>query len=538
MRQSMSIACAMQPNNMEEMYMVLAGFVLALLGLVICFRGIYIGKIFKAIFGAIQGAIYALALQIILVLLRLATQNIIIWLVVLFAGVFAIIAALKEELYKKIQGIINATMIGGILGAIVYVWIKVATMYQFTDSESNAFALLAGFAVVAIFMAMGVRWYRGFRRIGTFILTIAICTMLFAIYIPPLPALIGAAVVAFIFVAILNAYEKYIDYLKISAIGASLAVFGVFTMFDRAELIVGIPSMLLDNMGGMISGYGGYSYYGTETVLAVLGIIVLSIAGMFSQYNYVAAHTDANGNVVLNWSMTKQAAGTVGGALGQLFAGVVTGIHSVFSGIGSIFRRNKAAILRAAKAIVIILGVCGLVAGLIYGGTELYHKWEAAKDDGYAGDAATRFVREINNAYGTNLISVTDSSYVGAAGDGFDATFEANISGELSGQIIAYGNSDPDSDAWYPEYVSVEVEADDRTTSKTARLFAAVIAEMFDVDQADCEGKILDALLGGIDTSSYTPWIEVDLGRTANITAQLSLTEDNRAWNMSCWPKF
>ena len=82
---------------------IIAGIILALLGLTICFRGIYIGKVFKAIFGAIQGAIYALALSLILALLQVATESVLFMLVVLFALLLAYLAVKKEELYRKVM---------------------------------------------------------------------------------------------------------------------------------------------------------------------------------------------------------------------------------------------------------------------------------------------------------------------------------------------------------------------------------------------------------------------------------------------------
>ena len=48
--------------------MHIIGLLIAVIGLVICFRGIYLAKVFKAVIGAIQGAIYALVVQAIFAL--------------------------------------------------------------------------------------------------------------------------------------------------------------------------------------------------------------------------------------------------------------------------------------------------------------------------------------------------------------------------------------------------------------------------------------------------------------------------------------
>ena len=56
--------------------MVILGLFLTLLGAAICFRGVYILGVFKAIMGAIQGLIYALLLRVLLALLQAQMGNI------------------------------------------------------------------------------------------------------------------------------------------------------------------------------------------------------------------------------------------------------------------------------------------------------------------------------------------------------------------------------------------------------------------------------------------------------------------------------
>lgn len=521
--------------------MVLVGILLVLIGLVICFRGVFIGKVFKAVFGAIQGAIYALTLQIILTLLRIATSNLLFVLIVVCALLMAYIAAMQEELYKKIQGIINATMIGGVIGAIVYAAIWAHSFVYDWDggSSANGVAIIAGIAVVILFVAMGAKWYKGFRRVGSFVLTVVIAAVVFIMYMPIAPAFVFALIVAGLFIYILNVCEKYVDFLKVSAIGAIITVAGVFAIIGQAELIAEIPEMLFANVSRAIAGRSGYNYYGAETVCACLGIAALSFIGMFSQYNYVAAHTDGSGRVVIDWSASKKAVEGAGQAANQIATGVASGFHSFFRRIADFFKRSKTQIIKAVKVVLIACIICGLIAGLIYGGVSLYGWIMHRKDIGRVDSAASRLAKNINNAYGKELISVSDASFVGGEGDGFDSSFNADISGELNGSIIATGISDPNSDAWYPEYVRVEIATDDNAVNDTARLFAAVISQLFNANQTNCEAIILDTLLyGDFYSSIYTPWVEVDLGRSANASVQISLTDDGRTWSMTCGPKF
>ena len=172
---------------------IIAGIILALLGLTICFRGIYIGKVFKAIFGAIQGAIYALALSLILALLQVATESVLFMLVVLFALLLAYLAVKKEELYRKLQGFINAFMIGAGIGAFVYAAIMMNSYrnsFYGGGSSSNALAIIAGLFIVVVFGVLGIRAYNIFRRIGTLFLTLTICILLFLMYMPIMPAIV------------------------------------------------------------------------------------------------------------------------------------------------------------------------------------------------------------------------------------------------------------------------------------------------------------------------------------------------------------
>ena len=128
---------------------------------------------------------------------------------------------------------------------------------------------------------------------------------------------------------------------------------------------------------------------------------------------------------------------------------------------------------------------------------------------------------------------------LGAEGDGFDATFTADISGELSGSITATGISDPDSGELYPDYISVEIACNEKMTENTAKMFASVITTFFNANEESCEKLILDTLLyGDFGMDYYMPWVEVDLGRAANATVQIALSDNNTIWTMTCGPKF
>ena len=521
---------------------IIAGIILALLGLAICFRGIYIGKLFKAIFGAIQGAIYALALSLILALLQVATESALFVLIVLFALLLAYLAVKKEELYRKIQGFINAFMIGAGIGAFVYAAIKMNSYrnaFYGNGSSSSAFAIIAGLAIVVIFGVLGIRAYNIFRRIGALFLTLAVCILIFVMYMPIMPAILLGIILTAIVAYLLNLYQKYIDYLKISAIGATICIAGILAMFGKSYLISEIPEMLFENIGRVLTGYSARTYYSTETTLSGLGIVVLSIIGMFSQQSYVSAHTDADGKVALDWSNIHNVKNSAGNAIGTAASGVSNAIKGFFEGIGDFFKRRKASILKGLKTLILVAIGCGVIAGIVYGGQSLFSNIKQRSEDNTVDNAAARYVKSINNLYGKDAISLNGAKYVGAEGDGFDATFTADISGELSGSITATGISDPDSGDLYPDYIRVEITRDDSMTENTAKMFASIITTFFNSNEESCEQQILDTLLyGDFGADYYMPWIEVDLGRAANASAQIALSDNNTVWKMTCGPKF
>ena len=521
---------------------IIAGIILALVGLTICFRGIYIGKVFKAIFGAIQGAIYALTLSLILAILQVATESVLFMLVVLFALLLAYLAVKKEELYRKLQGFINAFMIGAGIGAFVYAAIMMNSYrnsFYGDGSSSNALALIAGLAIVVVFGVLGIRAYNIFRRIGTLVLTLAICILLLLMYMPIMPAIILGVILTSIVGYLLNLYQKYIDYLKISAIGAVICVAGILDIFGRSYLISSIPQMLFENIYRILSREDVLKYYNTETTMVTLGIVVLSIAGMLNQQSYVAAHTDADGKVVLDWSNFRNVKDKAGNAISAAASGVGTGIYGFFTGIADFFKRSKTSILKGLKILVLVAVGCGVLAGIVYGGQSLISYIKQRGEDNAVDSAATRYVKSINNLYGKDAISLSGAKYVGAEGDGFDATFTADISGELSGIITATGISDPDSGELYPDYIRVEIACNENMTENTAKMFASVITTFFNADEESCEKLILDTLLyGDFGMDYYMPWVEVDLGRAANATVQIALSDNNTIWTMTCGPKF
>ena len=274
---------------------IVFGILLIAIGLFICFRGICIASIFKAVFGAIQGLVYAFALQLILQLLQIVTGSWIYFLCVCTAVIFAYLAAKREELYQRIQGIINALIIGALIAVIAYGLIYYSA-FMYNRSEGMAtLAIVVAIAIAAAFAAMGAKWYKFFRRVGTFVIVLAITAIILSMYMAFWPAILLALVIDAIVMYCLSTYEKYIEFLKIAAVGACVAVVGVWMLIDGTYMVMAMTNTLSRSISRLISGRTASSSYSTEMVLSSIGIAIMTVWGAVVQRRYYDSHLDENG---------------------------------------------------------------------------------------------------------------------------------------------------------------------------------------------------------------------------------------------------
>lgn len=520
---------------------IIAGLLIAVIGLVICFRGIYLAKVFKAVIGAIQGAIYALVVQAILALFGVSATGLFYFLLVFVALLMAYIAAMREELYRKIQGFINALLMGLALGAAAFVLIGVRSMSSSASSESlTVLLIIVELAILITFILLGVRAYRFFCNFGKLVLAAVFFMLMLAMYMPLSYAIIFAIVLDSLAAYLMNRWRKYIDCLKISAIGAIICAIGVVDILGKSYILSAVSSHML-NLRYLAQSSGSF-YYSTEITFFVLGICALSVVGMFSQYRFLLAHTDANGKVVWNLSGAsdafKKGVGEAVHSVGKAAEGVESTVGDLAEKSRAALQAKKAAIIKGMKILLVVVAVGAAVTGSIVGIRSLVGHIEQRGGEKLVSSAASRYVESINDLYGRKVAKLTETGY-GEGGDASNAYYSASVSGDFSGIIMASGIGDPDSDEFYTDYVSVEVGADDNTTEATAKLFAAVVASIFDEDMAECEEWILTAMnYGNYDPDSYSGE-SLCLGDSGNVDVWLSMSRDwedesRLTWYMNC----
>ena len=524
--------------------MVLIGLLLSLVGLAICFRGVYIGKVLKAIMGAIQGAIYALFIRIILSLFGVYTTNLFTLILITLIAIMAYLYTMREELYRKIQGLINALVVGGIVVVVVYGLLRVYLLYSGSfsfDTTSNSLPLIAALCIIALFAAMGIKWYKGFRKVWSFFIAMVASLIILCMYIELLPALVVACIVSAITMYLLVTYDKYIEYMKISAIGAALSVVGVVIIVGGSYMLMGIADMVVSNIANLISNSRVYSNYESELILSLIGFVVLTVAGTISQYRFVLSHNGASKNNVPDFEAIKNSMNQTGEVVGGYADKAAKKISKKIKHVKKAIRKNRAAIEKAFKICLCSLVGISLIVGAVYGGKALIGGIKKHGQEKTIETNADRYANSINSIFGDEIITISDSSYVGESGDGIDSTMMGHISGVISGDLTAAGITDPETKEWYPDYVTTRINVNYEETDRIAKLFAAVIESYFGVDANECTSPIHDILeYGDFSPGEYniTPWLTVDLGGRSNIEALISLTDDYSVWQMDCSYRF
>ncbi len=512
--------------------MFAACIIVTLIGLLICFRGVCISKAFRALFGALQGAIWSVIISLVLQMLDIVMGSGLYLLILAIMAICAYIAAFQEKLYYTIQGIINALTVGGVLADISFILIRGAQTFGYMDGGgSGSLASVVAIVILIIFFALGVKAYNFFRRLGTIVFVFLALALALFIYMPIVPALLLAAVVSLLFAYIASAYNRYIEVIKIALIGAVLAVSGVWMLIDGSFAVFEIVEILTENAQRAMDGYSATGASMASSLVIISGAtLVLTVWGVYSQNQYLLAHTDSNGKFIYDGGWLKK----LFSGIGVAFSSIINALSNTISSIANFFSERKHRILKGIKTILIIVIAIACVYGAVLGGKALIAYINVQKETKTVDNAAVRYSKQINEAYGSDIISLDEVSFVGEAGDGFDSSFTAEIKGELQGELLCAGINDPEGKDWYLDYGYVILGIDYNRIDETSKLFAAVVSTMLNVNYDECESEIWETLMYS-DFSpqgewGITPWIEVNLGTGSN--ASVIIGQFDNEWKM------
>ncbi len=511
--------------------MVILGLFLTLLGAAICFRGVYILGVFKAIMGAIQGLIYALLLRVLLALLQAQMGNIFWIMAILIACLMAYLAAVREKIYQRIQGIVNAALAGGALAAILYIIVRLQSYsYYGRNTQDDSAVTVMAVVLFLAFIVMGAKWYRAFRKIGVFLLAFLVLLLLLTMHMSLDSAAVVALLLASLFLYLLIVLDRYLIYLKVSSIGAVVAVAGLLCVFGMSHMMPMLPQIALANLQRMLSHGGLFTAYETETALSALGILILTILGTLSQVKYVKAHTDESGALIIAWPEFKKGGKRIAEEGKSLAETVAKGAKTCARNIGAAVSSHRRAIAVGAIIVGALAVVAGIGIGLFYGGREIYKTVQYQQNVRPAGSATELYVEEINSLYGSTVISSSGVSFVGASGDGFDSSLTMQLEGAVAGEISAVGISDPETGDWYP--LEMNMRLDNGDTDAIARLFAAAAYSLFGVDSGACESAVLATMHSVEASGPHNAFTPVDIEGAMNTSVSLYLNDGG--WTLSC----
>lgn len=515
---------------------IVFGILLIAIGLLICFRGICVASIFKAVFGAIQGLVYAFALQLILQLLQIVTGSWLYFLCVCIAVIFAYLAAKQEELYQRIQGIINALIIGALIAVIVYGLIYYSAFMYNRSEGMTTLAIVVAIAIAAAFAAMGAKWYKFFRRVGTFVIVLAITAIILSMYMAFWPAILLALVIDAIVMYCLSTYEKYIEFLKIAAVGACVAVVGVWMLIDGTYMVMAMTNTLSHSISRLISGRTASNSYSTEMVLSSIGIAIMTVWGAVVQRRYYDSHLDENGAFHTDLSgilgRSSEIADKATGAAAEKAHNIGTGIQKTTRSIEKTFRRNKKKIKKVCIGVVIV----SLVAAAGFGGVKLVQnilssmkrKAEVTTTSSFADNQ----ISALNRTYSNATFSLNDVYTVDPAADSGEPGYSVIISGKVNGSMDVFGWSQDDE--WYTLRINVYVDnPDDSSIEEVPFLYGSVLNVFFNVDTESAALRIQQEMYN----NPYWEGTELTFGAANNTYIWIGKSYDG-GWTAECGEMF
>lgn len=515
---------------------IVVGVLLIAVGLLICFRGICIASVFKAVLGAIQGLIYAFAIQLILQLLQIVTGSWLYFLCVCIAAIMAYFAVKREELYRRIQGIVNALIIGAILAVIVYGMIYYsAFMYNGSDSMATL-ATIVAIVIAGVFALMGSKWYGFFRRVGTFVIILVITAIIFSMYMAFWPAILLSLVIDAIAMFCISTYEKYIEFLKIAAVGACITIVGVWLLLDGTYMVSTMTGMLSRSVSRLLSGRTASSNYSTEMVWSTIGIAALSIWGAVVQRKYYDTHLDEKGNFRVDFSRILGKSNEILGKTADRTANGADKLRAGIKGKTNSIKRTVVKNKNKIKKVIIGMVVVAAVITAGFQGVEIVKGISSTVKKKSQVTKATSFadqqIKDLHNAYTNVAFKLEGVVPLEVATDGDQPGYTIVYTGTIDGSMYITGwYSDG---VWYTDNVNIWINnPSDTIIGEAAQLYAATLNVFYGIDTETASIRIQNEM----ENNPYWAGTELTFGAANNTYIWIGEAGYDQ-WTAECGEKF
>lgn len=515
--------------------MLLLSILLIVLGLFLCFRGILLANIIQALLGAIQGLIWGLIIQLILSAFGLLSYVGAIWyfILIVFAVITAYIAAIKEKIYRIIQGITNGLVLGGLISIAAILAVNMAYYFSYNfNSDPSAWTPYLGIALTLFFAYLGWKFYDFFRRLGSLIISYLVALILLCAYVRlPIAALLSLLIVG-VFAYILNFLKENLPIIKIAGMGSVMTVTGARYLINDSFLLEDFLSSGQRVLGNITSVNGTM---GEELGVPIVAILLLWILGSYVQIKWVQSGAYSSFDLHQYTSMFSSGFGGflsgIGNALNGIARAIGNSIHSLTSYIKSHTKQLR-------KFLIGVLCVC-VAVGVVFAGIHLYNRWQTIRreDRGTAGieGIAKAYSEQLTDGNTVNGISfaVESVNYVDdqTAFEGDREGFTIGIDGDISGWITLNGEYNEDeakekkteTDGWYTDQINVNIVTPTHYNESILDVFCNVIDVFMNIDYEEARNQLYDPIMYFDESYNYQ---EYTLGRAGNVYAVISVTPD------------
>ncbi len=492
--------------------MMILYVLLAVVGIAICFRGVYLAKACNALFGAIQGLIWAVVLQLVLTLFGLLSGIANIWYIVMavIALITGYLAAFKQKIYQTIQGIFSGLITGSVIAVIIYL---AMSMRSFTSGSTSSLAPIIALCVIVGFVALGAYKSAFFRRIGSLLIAFLLLTAIIVCYLSIGYAALIAIVISVLGAIALQKAEEYLPVVKIALFGAVVTVVAAWAfMYDEFIL-----SFIGDNISSLLSFRSGYGMSGDELTLPFSITIILTILGAASQISFLKTHEYSELSLASDareWLLTR---------VGNVSYFVTT---------------HKKAII---KAVLSVVGVFMLIVAMIYGPqliASTKQKVLEHQETTAVNSSGNSIIDTANQLCGIDYLVLDEAYLAEQSGDETTSGFEATVTNGLYGKLYVTGWFDENRNQWECNYMRIETQAMiGQNEHEVARLYAAVLKAIYGYDSNQSLAIIEEIML----TTDFSPkgpykldtYVEVPVGNTDEVVIDISLTDSGTVWTMS-----